>query len=374
MAGIYIHIPFCKQKCYYCDFYSITNLKLKDELIKCLIIELELQKEYLGKEIISTIYFGGGTPSVLNVNEIEKIIWKIYKIFQVNKNPEITMEANPDDLNLNYIKQLSKTHINRLSIGIQSFFDKELKLMNRRHNADEAVKAVKYCQNEGFENISIDLIYGIPDMETDKWFINLNKSFELDIQHISAYHLTFEPKTVFKNWLEKGKIKPLNENTSIEQYNLLISETKKNGFINYEISNFGKKNHFSQHNIGYWTDKKYLGIGPSAHSYDKNTRHWNISNVSKYIQYLKNKELANETEKLTTKTRYNEYIMTSLRTMWGADIKIINEKFDIDILKKYQEINEKYLNTNKIIISNNKLILTDRGKIISDKIISEYFL
>ncbi|RLD63473.1 MAG: coproporphyrinogen III oxidase [Bacteroidetes bacterium] len=374
MAGIYIHIPFCKQKCFYCDFYSTTLLKNKSAFVNALIKEIYLQKDYLKNNCVETIYFGGGTPSVLSYEELMIIFNQIYKIFNVAKNPEITFEANPDDLTRDYLKELKQTQVNRLSIGVQSFFDDDLKTMNRRHNAEQAQTAVKMSQDFGFKNISLDLIYGLPNMNNQKWLYNLTTAFNLNIQHLSAYHLTYETKTVFYNYLRTGKIKQVDEQESVEEYQALINKAKQQGFIHYEISNFGKPDFFSKHNSNYWKQKKYLGVGPSAHSFNNTTRQWNIADTTKYISFIEKDILPFDSEILDLQKRYNDYIITSLRTMWGIDLNVLKQQFNEKVVSCCLKNAEQYIKTNNINLTENHLILSEAGMLIADKIISDLFI
>ena len=374
MAGIYIHIPFCKQKCFYCDFYSTTLLKNKSAFVNALIKELYLQKDYLKNQTVETIYFGGGTPSVLSYDEIMLIFNRIYKVFDVSDNPEITFEANPDDLTVDYLKKLTQTPVNRLSIGVQSFFDDDLKTMNRRHNAEQAQTAVKLSQDLGIENISLDLIYGLPKMNNQKWLHNLNTAFKLNIQHLSAYHLTYEPRTVFYNYLKTGKIKQVDEQESVEEYQALINKAKQQGFIHYEISNFGKPKFFSKHNSNYWRQKKYLGVGPSAHSFNNTSRQWNISDTAKYISFIENDILPFDSEILDSQKRYNDYVITSLRTMWGMNLDLLKEQFNEKVVSYCLENAEQYIKTKDINFIDNYLILSEKGMLIADKIVSDLFI
>lgn len=312
MAGIYIHIPFCKQACFYCDFHFSTSLKKKDELIACLIKEIEIRKDELQNQIIETIYFGGGTPSLLTTQEIHSIIDAVYANHTVIEKPEITLEANPDDLLEEKIIELSKSPINRLSIGIQSFFEKDLKLMNRAHNSKEAKKCLEIA-TQYFSNISLDLIYGIPDCTHQEWKENIQTALSFEIPHISSYALTVEPKTALDSFIKKGIIKNVDDEKAEEQFNILIDELQKANFVHYETSNFGKQGFFSKNNSSYWLGKPYLGIGPSAHSFDGETRSWNVRNNSKYINTIQQNKLPIEREILSKKDRYNEYIMTGLR-------------------------------------------------------------
>ena len=373
MAGIYIHIPFCKQACYYCDFHFSTSLKYKNEVLKGIEKELVLRKNEIGTTKIETIYFGGGTPSLLALEELNTIFKIIYANFNVEANAEISLEANPDDLTSEKIKELAKSPVNRLSIGIQSFFDDDLKFMNRAHNASESKKcleeALKY-----FDNITIDLIYGVPNMTSEKWKSNLQQAFNFGVPHISSYALTVEEKTALHNFIKKGKVPAINEQQALEQFNILVSETEKQGFVHYEISNFGKPNYFSKHNTSYWLGKKYIGFGPSAHSFNGEQRAWNIANNAKYIKAINNKLLPLEFENLSINNRFNEYIMTGLRTIWGVDLLKINNDFGKpylnELIKNAQQFVEKDLLK---ITSENKLITTQKGKFLADGIASDLF-
>ncbi|MCK4344445.1 MAG: radical SAM family heme chaperone HemW [Bacteroidales bacterium] len=374
MAGIYIHIPFCKQLCFYCDFYKSNSLKEKPQFIKALKHEIELQKNYLEGEKIETIYFGGGTPSVLKGKEINSLFKKLSEIYEITDNPEITLEVNPDDIDKDYVCEIKTTPVNRLSIGIQSFFDEDLLLLNRRHNKRQAINAVKLSQSAGFSNISIDLIYGIPGMSVENWKKNLKQAFEFNVQHISAYFLTIEPGTVMAQLIEKGDVTPLEEEENVEQYSVLLEQMAQNNFIPYEISNFCKEGYFSKHNTNYWKQEKYLGLGPSAHSYNGHSRQWNIADNDKYIQSLKADSLVFEREILDPKRRYNDYILTSLRTMWGVDLKYLEEEFSKESRDYCVSLAKRLLEYGMINIKNESLILTKQGKFIADNIISELLM
>ncbi len=380
MAGIYIHIPFCKQACHYCDFHFSTGLKNKDAFISALKKEIKLQQHYLkpinnadAKEEVSTIYFGGGTPSLFSELELMDIFDTLNTHFNISSTAEITLEANPDDLTSKKVKQFKALPINRFSVGIQSFFDEDLKLMNRVHNCQEAESAVKILQDSGFENITIDLIYGIPSLTNNMWKYNLQKAFDLQVKHISAYCLTVEPKTALAHLVKKGVIKNVDEQQSSEQFEIMLEEMKRNNFVQYEISNFCKDNFYSRHNSNYWLKEKYLGLGPSAHSYNGISRQWNIANNSLYIQALENNEINFEQEILTEVQQYNEYILTSLRTMWGADLKYIETKFGNEYLIHCIKDVEKYVLSKDVLMYENKLFLTDKGKLLADKIASDLF-
>ncbi|MFV0566778.1 MAG: radical SAM family heme chaperone HemW [Flavobacteriaceae bacterium] len=371
-ASIYLHIPFCKQACYYCDFHFSTNTKKKDELVLALAKEITLRKCELNGQTIETIYFGGGTPSLLSNAEIEFLIAEVYTNFNVAENPEITLEANPDDLTQNRILELSKTPINRLSIGIQSFFETDLKRMNRAHNAEEA----KQCLQEAtryFKNITIDLIYGIPGLSNARWLQNIETALAFNIPHISSYALTVEPKTALEHLIKKGEINNVNEQQAHEQFYLLIEKLKISGFVHYELSNFGKPEYFSKHNTSYWQGKPYLGIGPSAHSFNGRQRSWNISNNSKYIKAIQNTELPIETETLTVADKYNEYIMTGLRTIWGVSLAKVETAFGADFKIYLLEQAEKHIKAELLYIEADTLFISKKGKFLSDGIAADLF-
>lgn len=371
MAGIYIHIPFCKQACYYCDFYFSTSLKKKDELILALIQEIYLRKEEIN-EPVETIYFGGGTPSVLSNKEIDQILEPIFSLFNVIENPEITLEANPDDLSKERIQELSKSKINRLSIGIQSFYDEDLILMNRAHNAQEALESLKEARNY-FENISIDLIYGIPNMSLERWKMNILKALDLNIPHISTYALTVEPKTALASLIKNGKISLPDDGIAHEHFLVLVELLGKSGFVHYELSNFGKSDFFSKNNSAYWLGKKYLGIGPSAHSFDGKNRSWNIANNSLYIQSISKNELPNEVETLSLQDRYNEYIMTGLRTIWGVSVSRVLNEFGESYKKYLLENAQPFIDKKQLDFEKDILKTTIKGKFFCDGIASELF-
>lgn len=337
MAGIYIHIPFCRKVCGYCDFFKNVSLQHKDVLLNSMTQELFLRKNYL-TEPIKTIYFGGGTPSILKIEEIEKILCAIYANFEVSESIEFTLEANPDDLTQTYLEGLKSIGVNRLSIGIQSFDDKVLSFMNRRHTAQEAINCVKKATATGFENLSLDIIYGIPNTDTEYLQRNLQQLCALQPSHISAYHLTIEQGTPFEHLKKKGKLKEVADENSESQYNFLVNYLKKEGYEQYEISNFCKSGKISQHNSSYWKQTPYLGIGPSAHSYNQIARHWNISNLKKYIASLEQGEIPMESEVLSIEDKYNDYIMVRLRTKWGIDLEYIREKFGEYYVKNTEQV------------------------------------
>lgn len=356
MGAIYIHIPFCKQKCYYCNFHFSTSLKRKDEMVQALAKELVLRKDELTAPI-ETIYFGGGTPSLLTLDDLRFLIDTIHQNYTVVNNPEVTLEANPDDLNnlsfrtsltkgqtpvRNLLQSYRQLGINRLSIGIQSFYDADLQFMNRAHNADEAINCLKEA-TQYFDNITVDLIYGIPNLTSDKWRQNLHKFFDLGIKHLSAYALTVEPKTALAGYIKSGKYPPVDAALALDHFNILVAETQKHNFIQYEISNFGKKDYFSKHNTAYWQGKSYLGIGPAAHSFNGRSRSWNIANNTRYLKALAQNKFPSETEILSKKDRFNETVMTGLRTIWGVDLKAIEKDFGNKYKTRLLKQAEKYI-------------------------------
>ena len=373
MSGIYIHIPFCKQACFYCDFHFSISLKKKDELISCLIKEIEIRKDELQNDIIETIYFGGGTPSVLSTKEIQLLIDAVYENHTVVENPEITLEANPDDLSEEKIIDLSKSPINRLSIGVQSFFEKDLKLMNRAHNHQEAKNCLTLATRY-FSNISVDLIYGIPDCTNQEWRENIQTALSFGIPHISSYALTVEEKTPLASFIKKGIIKNVDDELAQEQFHILIEELDKANFIHYETSNFGKEGFFSKNNSSYWLGKSYLGIGPSAHSFDGNQRSWNVRNNSKYIKSIQEKKLPIEREILSKRDRYNEYIMTGLRTIWGVSLDKIKTDFGSKYIEYLENQSKKYIKQDLLYLENQTLKTTKKGKFLSDGIASDLFM
>jgi oxygen-independent coproporphyrinogen-3 oxidase len=372
MAGIYLHIPFCKQACHYCDFHFSTSLQYKDELLQSLLKEIQLQKDYLSGETIETIYFGGGTPSILESDEIQLLINAIIRLHTVAPNAEITLEANPDDLNKTRLQALRHTPINRLSIGIQSFFDEDLAWMNRVHRGSEAEASVKRAQDMGFENLTTDLIYGYPLLTDVKWKQNLNKVFELGIPHISSYSMTVEPNTALASFINKKKQPAMNEQQSAGQFNLLMEAMQANNFEHYEISNFCRPGHYSKHNSNYWRGVNYLGIGPSAHSYNNETRQWNIANNAKYMQAIEKNKIPAETEMLSEADRLNEYIMTSLRTMWGLDLDKLNS-IAAASANQLLAAAQRYFDSEWIIQKDHTIYLTPTGKLYADNIASALF-
>ncbi|WP_310276679.1 radical SAM family heme chaperone HemW [Flavobacterium piscis] len=372
MSGIYIHIPFCKQACHYCDFHFSTSMKKKDEMVLALAKEISMRKNELSNEIVETIYFGGGTPSVLSNEEINFLISEVYQNYKVSENPEITLEANPDDLSSGRILELANSPINRLSIGIQSFYEEDLKMMNRAHNSVEAIKCLQEA-TKFFDNISLDLIYGIPGMSDEMWKKNIETALSFEIPHISSYALTVEPKTALRKLIDTGKIAEPQDETASSHFMILVETLQKNGFIHYELSNFGKENYFSKNNSAYWLGKKYIGIGPSAHSYDGTKRGWNVTNNSLYLKSIKENILPIETEILSKSDRYNEYIMTGLRTIWGVSLERIEKEFGKDYLNYLKKQAQKFLDDELVFIENNILKPTSKGKFLTDGIASDLF-
>jgi len=374
MAGIYIHIPFCKKLCFYCDFYHIITPENNSVFIDSLIKELVLRKDYLGIDPVTTIYLGGGTPSVFSVKDLEKILNEIHKHYNVEPGCETTIELNPDDVNPEYLSGLKMLGVNRLSLGVQSWRDSDLKMLNRRHNSAQAAAALKDSFNAGFENVTIDLIYGIPGMGLPEWESNLDFTFSFDIKHLSAYHLTIEKGTVFGKMKEKGLLNEIEEDDSAALFNILIQKSESAGFIHYEISNFSKPGFLSVHNSNYWKQVHYLGLGPSAHSFNGYSRQWNMSDLKGYIKALNAGKLYFESEELGTNARFNEYIMTSLRTMWGIDLDYIEKTFDKEGYDYVVNLSSKFKGYGLMKQDKKNLVLTNQGKMISDNIISEFML
>ncbi len=370
MAGIYIHIPFCKQKCHYCDFHFSTSLKLKEDLLVCLLREIELQKEYLD-EVVETIYFGGGTPSYLEFEELKQILDKIRETFTISDDAEITLEGNPDDLSKEKIEELVQLGVKRLSIGIQSFRNEDLEWMNRAHNQQQAEECVRNAQELGIDNITIDLIYGLPELSNEQWMQNIQKALALNVPHISAYNLTVEEGTALHHFVKTGKSRPVSDEKGAQQFEMLNKELKANGYIQYEISNYGKEGYFSQHNTSYWLGKKYLGLGPSAHSFNGVSRQWNIANNRRYIDQIKEGQLPFEVEELSLDDRYNEYILTGLRTIWGCNFEHIQKEFGGEYLNYLKEGLIQF--KDYIIPSENEVILNQKGRLLADGIASDLF-
>lgn len=372
MAGIYIHIPYCKTRCIYCDFFTQTDMKEKSQYLLALCKELNIRKDYFDGELVETIYFGGGTPSQLSLSDFKVALDTIYNNYEISPQAEITIEANPDDLNDAYVKGvLFHLPINRISIGIQSFIDDELIFLSRRHKAQKAIDAVKRCQDNGFDNISIDLMYGLPNQTIDMWNYNLNKALLLDVQHISAYHLIYEEGTKLYRMFEGGSINAVGEDTSLEMFSLLIDRLDACGFMHYEISNFAKEGYFSRHNSSYWLGKKYLGIGSAAHSFDGKNRSFNVASIDRYIHEIEQGRVPSEIEVLNSKTSYNDFILTGLRTMWGVNLELLAKIFGADMLKYCLNNVQKHLEGGFVSKEDNILKLSRKGIFISDSIMSD---
>ena len=374
MAGIYIHIPFCKKLCSYCDFYHSTDLTNSRLFVDAVIREAEMRKGYLTNVKVSTVYFGGGTPSILSPDDLKEIFTAIRSSYNICENCEVTIEVNPDDVTDDLLSAYRNIGINRLSIGIQSWRNNDLKLLNRRHNASQAALSIEKALKAGFSNISVDLIYGIPKMTLKDWSSNLEITLGFDIKHLSAYHLTFEKGTALSRMKEKGLVSEVDEEESNSQFHLLLEKTQAAGFVQYEISNFAKKGFFSIHNSNYWKQVSYIGLGPSAHSFNGYSRQWNTPDLKTYIDRIISGNLSFEREELDIKTRFNEYIMTSLRTMWGIDLDYVEKTFDKEGYDYITNLAGKFINYGLMNQDKNTLILTNQGKMISDNIIAELML
>jgi len=371
MAGIYIHVPFCKRRCIYCDFYTRTDMSQKQAYVSAICKEIELRRDYLKGEIIKTIYFGGGTPSQLTFNDFTAIFKAIRNNFIIAEDAEITMEANPDDLNAKYLEMYQNLPFNRLSIGIQSFNDKELAFLNRRHSSEQAINAVELSKSAGFNNISIDLMYGLPNQTMDIWKQNLKEAISLDIQHISSYHLIYEEGTKLCRMFKLGEIKTVDEDISVDMFSSMIDTLSSTGFEHYEISNFARDGLYSKHNSSYWLGEKYMGLGSAAHSYNGKDRAWNIASISKYIDGITQSKPDIEKEEQGKYTRYNDFILTGMRTMWGVNLSNLEATFGTE-LKSYALQNvQKYIDQGFVAKDDNTLKITRNGIFISDGIMSD---
>jgi oxygen-independent coproporphyrinogen III oxidase len=373
MPHLYLHIPFCRQACHYCDFHFSTTQSGRNELLRAMLQEIDMRAYELPKQALETIYFGGGTPSLLTAEELNAFFAAIEKKFEILTDAEITLEANPDDLTETYLRELKATQVNRLSIGIQSFREQDLKQMNRAHTATQAREAVRLAQQFGFNNITVDLIYGIPDLTDADWEKNLHEVFELGVQHLSAYCLTVEPRTPLAHFVKTGKAKPIDEEQAGRQFQLLCTYAAAHGFEQYEISNFATMGFSARHNSSYWKSKPYLGIGPSAHSFDGKARRWNVSNNAVYTQAVEQGEVYFESEELTLTERYNEYVMTRLRTSWGCDLNEIENMFGVAYRMHVLKEAEPYIAQEALLQNDQVLVLSASGKLIADKIASDLF-
>lgn len=378
MSGIYLHIPFCKQACHYCDFHFSTSMRRKEEMLTAMEREIRMRKDDFAiadrpQTAVQTIYFGGGTPSLLDPVEIGRMISCIEDNFEVDSNAEITLEVNPDDLEADRIVELSKTPVNRLSLGIQSFRDQDLEFMNRAHDRNQALASLETVCSY-FDNVSIDLIYGIPGLDVNAWKTNLEQAFEFPIQHISSYALTVEPKTALDHFIRKGKCEAPDEEQARIHFEILMEESAKRDFIHYEVSNFAKTGFFSRHNTSYWQGKPYLGIGPSAHSYAGNTRSWNVANNAKYLKGIERGIPDREFETLSETDRMNEMIMTGLRTRWGLSLESFEGQFGVGHLKKLKVRSDRFLGQGLLEVESGRLRATKAGFFLIDGIASDLFL
>ena len=371
MAGIYIHIPFCKRRCIYCDFFSTTQSEKKAEYVHALVRELEMRKDYLGNEEIETIYLGGGTPSQLSQEELEEIFAHIYKVYKVTPDAEITLEANPDDLTPEYVSMLRTLPFNRISMGIQTFQEETLKLLHRRHTAQQAIETFKRCREAGFQNISIDLMYGLPGETLDTWEQDLQQAIDLHPEHISAYHLIYEEGTTLWNLREQNKVEEAEEELSLTLFKILIERLTKAGYQHYEISNFCLPGLHSRHNSSYWTGKKYLGCGPSAHSFDGTSRQWNVSSLDKYLEGIRTDQLDFEIEELDLYTQYNDFVITSIRTCWGMPLSQLRTNYGETLYNYCLRMAKPHIQQGVLEIKEDTLKLTSEGIFISDGIMSD---
>lgn len=371
MAGIYMHIPFCKTRCIYCDFYSTTRSDLQETFVEALCKELEMRRNYLKGEPVETIYLGGGTPSQLSPKDFEKIFATIQRVYGMEQCKEITLEANPDDLRPEYLQALSTLPFNRISMGIQTFDDTMLTLLKRRHSASQAMQAVADCRRYGFNNISIDLIYGLPGESLPRWEKDLEQAISLEVEHISAYHLTYEEGTPLHTMLQKHRVEEVDEESSVRFFSTLMDKLKEAGYEHYEISNFCRPNKYSRHNTSYWQGIQYLGCGPSAHSFDGISREWNVSSLKEYIESIEKGERKYETEERDLHTRYNEFVITSIRTRWGISLDRLQEEYGKELFDYCMNLALPYLDSGKLEIEEKALRLTSDGIFISDSIMSD---
>ncbi len=374
MAGIYIHIPFCKQACYYCDFHFSTNQTLRAEMVMAIAREIGIQKDYLGHEPVNTIYFGGGTPSVLSPDEIHRLLQAIYELHSVAQDAEITLETNPDDLTEEYLQQIRQAGVNRLSIGIQTFHDDLLRYMNRAHDRTTALKTFEAARQAGFANISLDLIYSIPGQDDNRWKADIEQALLLEPQHISCYSLTIEPQTVFGKWASSGKIKLIPDDLAAHQFEILMDRLQQAGYEHYEISNFSLPGFYSRHNSSYWRQENYLGVGPSAHSFNQVSRQFNVRNNHHYLKGIAQGNIPAEKEVLTIENKINEFILTTLRTQWGTDLKVLKHKYGYDLAEENSVYLQELMQQKLIVIDNDVITLTRSGKLLADKIASDLFI
>lgn len=374
MAGIYIHIPFCKKKCHYCNFFSLATTRFRPEFLESLLLEIEQRKNYLPSPEIDSIYFGGGTPSLYSADDLNRVFEKLEEVFQVNSSAEITLEANPDDLSAEYLKSLKSTSINRLSIGVQSFFDEELKSVNRVHSGKEAIESVRLAQDHGFDNLSLDLIYGIPASTITSWEDNLKILEDLKPMHLSAYSLTQEPKTAYDVLVKKGKLQAPNDEKAIQQYEMLQDFLPQIGMEQYEISNYARDGKYAQHNTSYWQGIPYLGLGPSAHSYNGKSRRWNKAHLTDYIKSSENGGISFDEEKLSLSNQWNEWVMTGLRTKWGVKLDASPKEFPKEWYELFRLKAQGMIQQEWLLEQNGVFMLTKKGKFFADGIAAEFFV
>ena len=374
MAGIYVHIPYCKTKCPYCDFFSVTQRDNASTFVKALLKEIYLQADYLGNKEIKTLYFGGGTPSLLQTEELKIIYGALYENFKISGEAERTIECNPDDVSPDFFKALKSIGFNRLSLGIQSFHEDELEFLGRRHDIVQNNRALEWAFEEGFQNTSIDLIYGLPGSNPDKWKITLETAFQYPFMHLSAYHLTIEPDTIFGKKLNEGELQEISEENSLEQFRLLMDYARDKGFEHYELSSFSLPGCYSRHNTAYWMQKPYLGLGPSAHSYDGKTRQWNVSNLKLYNESVMSGTIPSKQETLTTRDHFNEYLITRLRTQWGVNLDEMEQKFGKNYKNYFLRASRYFLDNHYLQQDGSQITLTRDGKFISDTIFREMVL
>ena len=372
MSGIYFHIPFCKKACHYCNFHFSTSMRHADDMVNAIRQEIRLRRQD-AKDPVETIYFGGGTPSVLITQQLRVLLGEVYNQFEVIDNPEITLEANPDDLSSAYILAIQNLGVNRLSIGVQSFLDDELTLMNRAHNASQALSSVERAKKV-FDNVSIDLLFGNPNTTLDDWKRNLDRALQLEVPHISSYALTLEPKTVLERFVDKGLVSTLDENVVEAQFHHLVDTLTQAGYDHYELSSFGKAGYHSQNNMGYWQGKTYLGIGPSAHGFDGNQRYWNVSNNASYMQQITKGELPQTIEKLSVVDRFNESIMVGLRASWGVSLQAMENDLGLRYRQHLEDQAKRFVDEGLLHIDNNALKTTPKGAFLADGISADLFL
>ncbi len=373
MAGIYVHIPFCKQACHYCNFHFSTSLGLMDPLVAAILKEIELQSNYLKGATVETIYFGGGTPSILSTANIELLIGALYKKHPIGNNLELTLEANPDDLTKTKLQELASIGINRLSIGVQSFHDRDLQWMNRSHNGKEALSCIKDAQSVGITDLSIDLIFGSQATTMAIWEENLLQAVELDLPHLSCYGLTVEEGTALAHYIHTGKMKQLDNSLGAEQFEITRQLLTDNKYEHYEISNYAKDQRYSRHNTNYWKQVPYLGLGPAAHSYDGMDRQWNIANNKKYLDALTEEHLPFTKEALSTTDRYNEYIMTGLRTMWGCELSQLDLLYPNWKSETEAEL-DQLIKKGHVSMTTESIFLSAKGKLLADQVMSQLFI